>query len=356
MSALYFIDRSDFSSFTGRYIHTFKMSPSIPTRILVFSDTHGAQYGTGGWQKPRFRADVAIHCGDLTEESKINEFKSTLELLRNTDADLKLVIAGNHDFTLDTAAFDRKVAELQRLHPLENLQALVQREYGKPGEARQILEAARAEHNIVLIDEGVHRFHLNNGAQLTVYASPYTPGDSGWGFTYDANQSHDFDIPPEVDVVVTHGPPHGIMDYTADRTRAGCPGLFAAVAKARPLLHCFGHIHTGWGAKKVAWRPKLSINPSHFTDIDNGKSPVLKNLSHLRRGQFDSDEIWAEKQKTLKQCIEEGCTRALCSAAGPHPLVPKEETLFVNAAIESPEGEPTQFPWLVEIDLPAQML
>ncbi|KAJ5746132.1 hypothetical protein N7520_011314 [Penicillium odoratum] len=83
---------------------------AIKTRFLVFSDTHGldslpfslSQY-----------ADVAIHCGDLTTESKIDEYLASIRLLQAVNAPLKLVIAGNHDFTMDIPAFQKKVAETQ---------------------------------------------------------------------------------------------------------------------------------------------------------------------------------------------------------------------------------------------------
>lgn len=37
-----------------------------------------------------------------------------------------------------------------------------------------------------------------------------------------------------VDVVMTHGPPKVIMDYTHSGERAGSPELFRALARARP--------------------------------------------------------------------------------------------------------------------------
>jgi 3',5'-cyclic AMP phosphodiesterase CpdA len=80
---------------------------TVKTRFLVISDTHGSE----DFRRPIDPADVAIHCGDLTEESKLDEFRATLRFLKRLDAPLKLVIAGNHDFTLDTPVFERKIAE-----------------------------------------------------------------------------------------------------------------------------------------------------------------------------------------------------------------------------------------------------
>lgn len=183
------------------------------------------------------------------------------------NAPLKQVIAGNHDFTMYIPEFQRKVAEVQPpLDPLE-----VEQTYGSYGQAKRLL----SEDTITFLDEGTHFFHLENGASLKVYASPYTLSLGDWGFQDRPNNGHDFSI-GDVDVVVTHGPPKGIMDYGHSGERAGCPFLFEAVARARSRMHCFGHIHESWGAKLVTRRP------SHLTDIDNGNSILIDRLSNFR--------------------------------------------------------------------------
>jgi len=324
----------------------------IKTRFIILSDTHGAEFGSD-WRKPGIAADVAIHCGDLTEESKLGEFEATIRVLKDIDAPLKLCIAGNHDLTLDIAAFERKVAELKRIQPEDGLQSLIDREYGTQGKARKIIEEAR-DAGIVYLEEGVYEFSLENGAQLVVYACPFTLGDGGWAFEYSASDGYNFAIPNGVHVIVTHGPPRGLMDYTTTRSRIGCPDLFAAVARARPRLHCFGHVHSGWGAKKVTWR-ELSDRPSHFTDIDNEKSTAVKSLLSFKRGKYDTDEIWAEKEADLQSCLAHRYCRTSHCGHDEDPLVAGKQTLFVNAAIEDAMGNPTQFPWIVELDLPSQI-
>jgi hypothetical protein len=190
---------------------------------------------------------VAIHCGDLTNGSKLEELRVTIRLIKDINAPLKLVIAGNHDFTLDIPAFKRKVAEV--VPALES--DLVANDYGFYGEARQLLENAR-EGGVIFVDEGNHQFKLNNGALLKGYASPWTPALGVWGFQYPPSKGHDFSIDNQTNIVITHDPTTGIMDFTDARERAGCPYLFRAIARARPEIHCFGHIHEGWGAKLVA--------------------------------------------------------------------------------------------------------
>ena len=54
-------------------------------------------------------------------------------------------------------------------------------------------------------------------------------------------------IPNDTDIVVTHGPPQGILDLTENRDgtleQVGCKSLANRMEKLQPKLHCFGHIH-----------------------------------------------------------------------------------------------------------------
>ena len=318
--------------------------PSVQTRILLLSDTHGQQFPAGN--RPLQSVDVIIHCGDLTEGSKLSEFYTTLGLLKDLDAPLKLVIDGNHDFTLDNVAFKQKIAEA--VPPLEP--GLVAKEYGAFGEARKTLEDAKRA-GIVFLDEGHHSFSLSNGALLTVYATPYTPSYGAWGFQYRPEGGREFAIEKGTDIVISHGPPRGVLDMTVSRERAGCPDLFAAVARARPQIHCFGHIHEGWGAKRVAWRPNPSDKPSHFTDIDNEQSSVLETLGSLRPSKFDSPDDVKEKQQKLQRYADARCCKARHHSGEGDISASANYTLFVNASLQGNDGTLMHEPWLVELEL-----
>jgi Icc-related predicted phosphoesterase len=67
-------------------------------------------------------------------------------------------------------------------------------------------------------------------------------------------------IPSDTDILITHGPPEGILDRTVHRDRetgakkvylAGCGDLTQRVAAISPKIHLFGHIHEGYGMKTV---------------------------------------------------------------------------------------------------------
>ncbi len=100
----------------------------IRTRFFILSDTHAENWTPKTTCLPPI--DVAIHCGDLTEESKLDEFRTSLRLLNGINAPLKLVIAGNHDFTLDIPLFRKKLAEAS----LSIEQELLTKEFGDIGE------------------------------------------------------------------------------------------------------------------------------------------------------------------------------------------------------------------------------
>ncbi|OQE21126.1 hypothetical protein PENSTE_c012G04091 [Penicillium steckii] len=321
---------------------------NIKTRFLICSDTHGIDCLPGLIPSTKQHADVAIHCGDLTTQSQLHEYKASIRLLQSINAPLKLVIAGNHDFTMDIPVFHNKVAEAQ---PIER--ELIEQAYGYDGQARKLF----TDSGIIFLDEGVHSFHLQNGALLTVYASPYTPSLGDWGFQYHPDDGHDFLIDDSsgkssVDVVITHGPPKGIMDYTNSGERGGSVHLFRALARTRPRprMHCFGHIHEGWGAKLITWRDETTPTPSHLTDIDNGRSFSIAKLSDIKDTPGQS---LGEDGPPLK------CFSTSHCSGDTNPLKWGLQTLFVNAAIEpSPQSRddpkdylPMQLHWVVDLEL-----
>ncbi|KAI1755876.1 Metallo-dependent phosphatase-like protein [Xylaria castorea] len=252
---------------------------AIRTRLPIMSDTHAAAgaANTSPVIEATLGADVAIHCGDLTQESKLADFQIDINLLRSISAPLKLVIAGNHDFTLDLPVFRNKVEEACRLQSIE--QQLI---------ARATTVNMARDAGILFLDEGNYDFHLENGALLKVYASPFTPSLGDWGFRYAPQQGHCFTIEDVTHLVITPGPPLGICDYVRNPgapPRAGCGSLFAA---------------------------------------------------HGKRTAGEGD----------------GCVITKHGLRDSLPLHHGKQTLYVNAAIEDPSpSHSPRFPWLVELEL-----
>ena len=118
--------------------------------------------------------------------------------------------------------------------------------------------------------------------------------------------------------MLTHGPPQGIRDTTAYGSQVGCNNLRAAVARCRPRLHVFGHIHEGWGALRHDWQR-------------NSAEPLM-----------------VDEEKLLK---DRGVFVNVARGSG-QPLKFGVETLFVNAAIMDVDYQPVNAPWIVDLDLP----
>jgi predicted phosphodiesterase len=90
------------------------MPPMVFVKFLIISDTHDLKPGdaeeVGGHFEPLRRrvprADVILHCGDLTQNGGISYYKAALKMLGAMDAELKIVTAGNHDLDLDREYFE----------------------------------------------------------------------------------------------------------------------------------------------------------------------------------------------------------------------------------------------------------
>lgn len=92
-------------------------------------------------------------------------------MLSNIKAELKLVIAGNHDITLDEEYYDRKGMYMHRLKEKDERITRQAREMWTGEQARRA--------GVTYLDEGVHFFVLKSGAKLRVRImkrpSPFLP-------------------------------------------------------------------------------------------------------------------------------------------------------------------------------------
>jgi predicted phosphodiesterase len=138
----------------------------IKTRFLIISDTHSASpaqniaNNNAAFRPPLPKADVLLHCGDLTMVGHLHEYEKTLDMLEGIDADLKLVIAGNHDISLDEIYYARKG---QYMHKREGYREDL------PARAKDMWMGDRAKRaGVTYLEEGTHTFTLKNGAKLSV--------------------------------------------------------------------------------------------------------------------------------------------------------------------------------------------
>jgi Icc-related predicted phosphoesterase len=207
-------------------------------RLVCLSDTHGYQ---DSLHVPD--GDVLLHAGDLTKRGLPDEIRAVDAWLARLPHRHKLVIAGNHDFL-----FERE-----------------------PAQARALLtHATYLEDQAVEIDG------------IRFYGSPFTPEFFEWAFMLprgEALRAKWASIPDDVDVLITHGPPHGVLDATVRGEPAGCEALALRVHDIAPRLHLFGHIHEGYGQSDDAATGTHFVNASICTfDYRPKNQPVVYDL------------------------------------------------------------------------------
>ena len=175
-------------------------------RIVCLSDTHDLHR-----ELTVPDGDLLLHAGDATMKGTPAQIEAFDRWLGTLPHPHKVVIAGNHDW-----AFQRT-----------------------PATARAMIRNAR-----YLEDEET------TVAGLRIWGSPWQPWFFDWAFNLQRGAEIAAKwalIPAGIDVLITHGPPLGILDRTSRGDDAGCADLLAAVQRVRPKLHLFGHIHEGYG-------------------------------------------------------------------------------------------------------------
>jgi predicted phosphodiesterase len=203
--------------------------------------------------------DVLLHCGDFCRDGgSLEQIQKFNEFLQMQPYAVKIVISGNHDFCFDPDSLE----ELKAYYELS-------RDYSAI-DPRSALSAA-----YYLEDEGMAVAGYN------FWGSPWVPQYSASAFSIPESSRRLIDkrsmIPTETDVLMTHGPPYGILDYTLKGANAGCRVLREHLARVRPLVHCFGHIHERYGSRRT--NDTLYINAASIApNYRRVKEPMVFDL------------------------------------------------------------------------------
>lgn len=159
--------------------------------IFAFSDTHGNHRQL---QVPE-DVDIVICAGDAVEDDlRGGEYDDFIEWFDSLSARWKIFVPGNHELSFEL------------------------------GQAGEIIKRMSEKGIIVLEDaiedcDGVVIASISGNAAVS-----------------------DKDIPGDIDVVVTHYPPYGILDE-----EMGSINILDFIMKAKPQYHLFGHIHSTAG-------------------------------------------------------------------------------------------------------------
>lgn len=162
--------------------------------------------------------DLLLHAGDLTDRGHrvaIQQFDDWCASLLTKGTVRKIVtIAGNHDFLFEE----------------------------DPVQARSCLKAT-----VYLEDSGLE------WEGFKIWGTPWQPWFFDWAFNLKTENelSQKFElIPPDTNILVSHGPPKGILDRTTHGKHVGSEALLRRIQEIRPKLVVFGHIHESYGIQE----------------------------------------------------------------------------------------------------------
>ena len=169
-------------------------------KIVHISDTHGQHRRL----TQLLDADIIVHSGDFTMNGSEREVIDFMNWFCDLPYTHKIFICGNHDACL----YGAKIGGLDKnVHYLCNSGVIVDgvKFYGVP----------------MFMEECISDRQSRN------YAA----------------------IPADTDVLITHCPPYGILDFD-DGINYGSTELLERVEEIKPHLHLFGHIHKQNGVWK----------------------------------------------------------------------------------------------------------
>ncbi len=197
-------------------------------KIVALSDTHNTHE-----ELDIPDGDLLIHAGDFSIWGEFKEISNFSHWMVKQPHPYKLVIPGNHDrYCEGMLSFCKELF------------------------APVVFEEA----NVITL------------AGLRILCYSWTPApnpNSQWKFHPEYGEQDGFKrfwecAPPPVDILVTHGPPQGILDrvkftHPGEDPNVGEYYLREYVKRNPPRLHLFGHIHEQYG--------KTTIGPTTFYNL-----------------------------------------------------------------------------------------
>ena len=187
-------------------------------KITFISDTHNKHkhLTSKGMGNILGSGDILVHAGDCTSMGQKHEINEFLKWFSNTDFEHKIFIAGNHDFGFEKETdIDQQFKDLGVTYLFDN---------------------------DITIDG------------IKFYGSPWQPEFYNWAFNLPRGEelaSKWEKIPDDVDILITHGPAYGILDYAPIGGHVGCEELYRKIVEVKPKIHVCGHIHDGYGQKTM---------------------------------------------------------------------------------------------------------
>lgn len=187
-------------------------------KITFISDTHNKHnhLTSKGMGNILGSGDVLVHAGDITNMGKEHEIQNFLNWFAITDFKHKIFIAGNHDFGFEHGfKIDQEFKDMGVIY---------------------------LQDSEVTIDG------------VKFYGSPWQPEFYDWAFNLPRGEKLAqkwSKIPGNTDILITHGPVYGLLDYAPHGGHVGCEELYRRVFDVKPKIHVCGHIHGAYGQKSI---------------------------------------------------------------------------------------------------------
>ena len=181
-------------------------------KVCCISDTHGRHNHFTEHLKA-IEADVLIHAGDITGHGTIKELQDFMEWFNGfSHIPNRIFIGGNHDGCLECTG------------------SLAVKTVLAIGTARRLnRQTDSVSQTHYLCNSGVEI----NGVKF--WGSPYSPKFMDWYFMYSPGEAAEALwalIPEDTHVLITHGPPYGILDEVEGwgGGHVGCQTLLSSVS------------------------------------------------------------------------------------------------------------------------------
>ena len=171
-------------------------------KITFISDTHNKHnhLTSKGMGIILGSGDILVHSGDISSMGKSHEIQNFLNWFAHTDFKHKIFIAGNHDFGFENGyEIDQEFKDMG-VHYLQDSE--------------------------VTIDG------------IKFYGSPWQPEFYNWAFNLPRGEKLAqkwAEIPDNTDVLITHGPAYGILDYAPMGGHVGCEELYKRIFDVKKL-------------------------------------------------------------------------------------------------------------------------
>ena len=221
-----------------------RQSSSNEIRIIAISDTHNGYNKLTQQLIDLYQSenDILVHCGDMTERGSVDELNNINSWFGELPYKYKIAISGN----MDGIGLDKQHIDGYKI----------------------FTNAVYLQHQSLEIpDLGSNGFKI--------FASPYTPEFVGGFQLYSEKESRLKwqDIPNDIDLLISHGPPYNILDSTSRGMSIGDKVLMNEInQRIKPKAVLFGHVHASFGQTEVDGIQY--VNAAQFNGIYSGDSSV----------------------------------------------------------------------------------